>query len=335
MKKNKIFNLFLSVIVIIFTVVNSVSAAASDYALYYDEISINDKIANIGFNKHFSSDPKKDIANLFKKMDDYTEKQDFKRLKLLFSNEFINNDGFDNEIYFKAIKTAFSNYQYTSVNTVIKNISVFDNYAIAFVTENSEGETLQESPDSKDKGYIISSANIYYYLVKDGSKWKISSANVLDETCSLLYGEAKNVFFTLNVPQQVKSGTDYTASLSFSPMKEILVMASIYNEPVTFPAPAPKKETYKPVKNDCILERILTSNNNRYNEYAVASIGITRPQMTNKSISLKLVGTAYVIRRVNVLNTKPQNIVPDGKKIKQFSNSEEVHVPVEKTKGIK
>lgn len=279
-----------------------------------DEYSINEKIASVGFGKFFTSDSKKEIANLFKKVDKYTEKQDLKKLKELYDDNFINNDGFDKEIYFKAVKASFENYKYTSVNTEIKNYAVFDNYATVYVTENSEGETIGEN---EEKGLIISSSDTYYYLVREGRKWKIASANVMDEKCSLLYGEAKNVYFSLNVPLQVKAGSEYTSSLSFQPAKNTIIMAALSNEPITFPAQGLQKESYKTVKNDGILERILTANKDKFNEYSIASIGITSPEINGTKISVKLIGTAYIVRRVNVLDTKSQCIKQDFKKNKK------------------
>ena len=322
--KNKIYSLILLAVIAVSSVSQSVFANEE-----FDEYSINEKLASIGFGKFFATDSKKEIANVFKKIDTYTEKQDLKKLKELYDDNFINNDGFDKDVYFKAVKTAFDNYRYTSVNTEIKNVAVFDNYAIALVTENSEGETLKNG--ESDQGLIISSADIYYYLTRDGRKWKISSANVMDEKCSLLYGEAKNVYFSLNIPLQVKAGSEYTSSLTFQPMKTHIVMAALSNEPITFPTQGLKKESYKTVKNDGVLERILTANKDKYNEYAVASIGITEPELNGTKITVKLVATAYVIRRVNVLSTKPQKIeTPKPKKLNINDDNLSEHVKEEK-----
>ena len=47
-----------------------------------DGVSVEDRIAAVGFGKVFSSDPQKEILNIFKKLDSYSEKQDLKKLKL-------------------------------------------------------------------------------------------------------------------------------------------------------------------------------------------------------------------------------------------------------------
>lgn len=322
--KTKICSLILLSIIAISAATQNVLASEE-----IDEYSINEKIAAIGFGKFFVSDSKKEITNLFKKIDNYTEKQDLRKLKEFYDDNFINNDGFDKDTYFKAVKTAFDNYKYTSANTEVKNVAVFDNYAIALVTENSEGKTLKDGEN--DNGLIISSADIYYYLTREGRKWKISSATVMDEKCSILYGEAKNIYFSLNVPLQVKAGSEYTSSLSFQPTKTHIVMAALSNEPITFPSQGLKKESYKTIKNDGILERILISNKDKYNEYAVASIGITAPELNGTKITVKLVGTAYVIRRVNVLSTKLQKVeTPKSKKLNVNDECVTEHVKEEK-----
>ena len=73
-----------------------------------DEVSVDDRIAAVGFGKVFSSDPQKEILNIFKKLDTYTEKQDLKKLKLLYSEDYINNDGYDIDTYMKSVKNGFS-----------------------------------------------------------------------------------------------------------------------------------------------------------------------------------------------------------------------------------
>ena len=55
---------------------------------------------------------------------------------------------------------------------------------------------------------------------------------------------------------------------------------------------------------DNILERIFRSNTDNVNEYIVASIGLTRADVTDLSIKLSLTGFGYTIKRVNVI---PQN----------------------------
>lgn len=284
-----------------------VSVCASQ-AEVLDEAAINEKIASIGFGKMFVSDPKKDIENLFKKLDTYTIKKDVKNIRSCFSDDFVNNDGYDIDVYMKSVKNGFESYNNRVITTKILSISVNDDYAVAHVNEHEESETAKPVSNIEGNGLVIASADVYYYLKKNGRKWQITSANVIDENCSILYGSAKNVYFSLNIPNQVKAGSEYTASLSFAPIKDVFVMASISQEPAIYPMPF-SQEMFKTVKGDGLLERIFKANSDNYNEYVIASIGMTKANVVSESdINLRLVGSAYVIRRVNVFKPMPQKV---------------------------
>lgn len=271
-----------------------------------DEISIDERIASIGIGKLFTADPQKEITNLFKKIDLYNEKSDFKKIKTFYSEDFINNDGFDANTFLKSMKTGFSLYENKKMNTKINSISVNDNYAVVHVSENGEADTIDLSQDIKEKGHVLASADVYYFLQKNNKKWQIVSANVIDENFTVLYGFAKNVYFALNVPRQIKAGAEYTASLSFAPMKDVLVSASIEHKPIIFPV-AKTVNSFKTVNSDGVLERIFVANSNNYNEYVIATIGLSRPKMiTPENFNIELTGTAFVLRRVNVFKPLPQ-----------------------------
>lgn len=280
----------------------------SSFAEDTDEVSVEDRIAAVGFGKVFSSDPKKEILNIFKKLDTYTEKQDIKKIKLLYSDDFVNNDGYDLDTYLKSVKNGFSSYTIKNLFTKINNIAINDDYAIVHVTETGEAETLKPIDGIDGNGLIISSADVYYHLKKQNGKWKIASANIIDETCSILYGTAKSIYFSLNVPSQVKSGSEYTITLSFAPLKEVFVAASLFSSQIIYPMNLPKTD-FKAIKGDGVLERLVTANSDDYNEYAVATIGLSTPKIigTNQ-YDIETTGSAIVMRRVNVFKPMPQKI---------------------------
>ncbi|MGN0014071.1 MAG: nuclear transport factor 2 family protein, partial [Candidatus Gastranaerophilaceae bacterium] len=298
--KKLLINLVLTACCIL-PVANSVFAVENS-----EEALINEKIASIGFGKIFVSDPQKEIETLFKKLDSYSLKKDLKNIRTYFSDDFVSNDGYDIDTYMKSVKNGFESYNARSVTTKILSIAVNDDFAVVHVCESGEAETTKPAAQIEGNGLVLSSADIYYFLKKEANKWKITSANVLDENCSILYGAAKNVYFSLNVPTQIKAGCEYTSSLSFAPMKDIFVMASLSKDPIVYPLPL-AIDSFKSIKRDGILERIFTSNTDGYNEYAIASIGMTRADMLNSKIELKIIGSAYVIRRVNVFKPMPQN----------------------------
>lgn len=273
-----------------------------------DEVSVDDRIAAVGFGKVFSSDPQKEILSIFKKLDSYTEKQDLKKLKMLYSDDFVNNDGYDIDTYIKSVKNGFSSFKVKNLFTKVNNIAINDDYAVVHVTETGEAETLKQVDGIDGNGLIISTADVYYYLKRQNGKWKIASSNIIDETCSILYGAAKSVYFSINVPSQVKSGSEYTISLAFAPLKEVFVAASLFSSPIIYPMNLPKTD-FKAIKGDGVLERLVTANSDDYNEYAVATIGMTSPKLiADNQYELENTGSAIVMRRVNVFRPMPQKI---------------------------
>lgn len=275
---------------------------SSQAVLAQDESYINEKLSSIGFGKGANKDVKDEITELFEDFDKYSDTVNMRKIKSFFSKDFINNDGFDYSLYMKSIKDGADLITNRKSKTEILSIDVCENYVIVHVKEYGEAETAKDSADKLGKGILIVYAEVYYTLQKEGNNWKILSANVVDEICKMLYGEAKNIYFFLNTPMQVKEDTEYTATLSFQLAPDCVAMSSISSEPIVYPVPK-NKDVFKPVNQDGVLERIFRANTSRHNEYAIASVGITKPElMSAGTVNVKLIGTAYIIKRVNVFS---------------------------------
>lgn len=288
--------LFLSVITVFYFITATQAVSAQE------ENSVNEKLSSIGFGKGSSKDVKTEITELFEDFDKYSDSANMKRMKSYFSKDFINNDGFDYSLYMKSIKDGSDLIANRKSKTEILSMDIFENYVIVHAKEYGEAETAKESGDKLGKGLLILDADIYYTLQKEGRKWKILSANVIDETCKMLYGEAKNIYFFLNTPMQVKEDTEYTATLSFQLPPGCVSMSSISSEPIIYPVPR-NKDVFKAVGPDGVLERIFRANTSHNNEYVIASVGITKPELLSKdTVNVNLTGTAYILKRVNIFS---------------------------------
>lgn len=289
--------LYLKITLLLVVIIN---LFVQQQVLAQNEDYINEKLASIGFGKYFNKDPKEEIQEFFANIDKYSDLNNFKKIKSYFSKDFVNNDGFDYSLYLKSMKDSSDTYTNRKSKTKILDIQIMENYATVHVEENGEATTLKDSKDNLGKGTIILKAEIYYTLKKDGRNWKILSANTVKENCMILFGEAKKMYFSLNAPMQVKADTEYTATLSFQPLSDCVYMSSISTEPIIYPVPK-TKDVFKAVKPDGVLERIFRANSNNYNEYVIASIGITKPEVvSDAALNIKLVGAAYVLNRVNI-----------------------------------
>lgn len=275
----------------------SVSVEADD--IEKDEFDI---IKKISLKNKLRRSPKAQIESFYKKYNRYTDKNDMKKLKELYSDSFVNNDGFDKDTIFKLMEEASSAYKNVNYTTEILSIDVSGNYAVVKIKETAVGETSEKSSKLNDVGYITSEMFFKNYLRKEDGKWKIISAEIESELIALKYGEAKKTNIQFYAPSVIPAGTEYEATVRLEAPDGVLIVGSIVNEPIKFPQ-VNARDVLRAVKSE-ELARILKSNNDNYNEYATVSIGITRAHIEPPSVVVNMTGMAIVMSRVNVINKK-------------------------------
>lgn len=250
--------------------------------------------------------PEKDVKKVMLSQFKYANQGNFDKFISTFDENYVNSDGFNLEIYSELVKDIWSTYENIKYGVKIKSIKIEDDKAIVDVTEY----TSANLPLTKNyTGELASQSESTYYLNKTGGKWKVISDSVSDETTKMLYGLAKDMDIKLTVPNKVNADTEYTAALEFVTPKNMVAIASIAADKVEYPQPK-TKEVFRPMPEDNILERLFTANNDRANEYIVASIGLTQTNICDLSIKMSLTGFGYIIKRVNVI---PKNEISDDK----------------------
>ncbi len=252
------------------------------------------------FNLRITNNEAREVKKVLESQVKYANKTDFENFISTYDKKYINADGFNLDSYSKLVKETWNTFNEIKYSIDIKNVVVCDNKAIAELTETSYAQIPVNETLS---GELKSFANSVYYLQKTDDGWKVVSDSVLDETTSMLYGEAKDLDIKLTVPKQILADTEYTASLEFTPPAETIAIASISNEKVEYPQKQ-LQEVFRKMPEDNILERIFRANTDNVNEYIVASIGLTKADVSDLSIKLSLTGFGYTIKRVNVI---PQN----------------------------
>ena len=252
---------------------------------------------------HFFKNDTKAIKSLLKSQVRYANKTNFNKFIATYDKDYMNADGLDLEKYSNLVKDVWETYDNIEYNVEIKNIALKDNNATVEVVETSYAKIPAEA---KMEGVLSSEANSIYYLKKIDGKWKVSSDKVKTENTSMMYGDARNLDIKLTAPNEVKANTEYTASLEFTPPKDVIAIASIANDKVEYPQKQ-AKEVFRKLPEDNILERLFVSNSDNVNEYVIASIGLTKADITDLSIKLSLTGFGYQIIRVNVLPEKEEN----------------------------
>lgn len=243
----------------------------------------------------------------------YTNKYDLKGLATLYSDDFVNSDGFNKDIYFKLIDETWKTYPDITYNTEIKNIDFNDNYATVFVHETAVATATDTVGDIQVIGELYSTAKSVYFLEKTGSKWVISSEKIVEETSALKYGDARYINMELNSPKQTGPNKYYTTTLKVDAPSDSVVIASISKENIVYPQ-TKAEDAFRKLPDDNILERVFLSNKNNVNEYTVASVGITKAEPYNENqVKVYMGGLAFIMTRVNVIpenkyiKTEPEN----------------------------
>lgn len=236
------------------------------------------------------------VEKLLKSQIKYANQNNFEKFIKTYDSKYINADGFNLDIYSKLVKDIWSTYDNIEYKILIKDIDIAENKATVKLIETSQADiSMSEAYD----GYLKSTADSIYKLEKNNGKWKVVSDCVVDETTTLLYGNAKNLDIKLSVPTNIEANQDYIATLEFIPPKDTIAIASLASDIVEYPQKQ-TKEVFRPLPEDNILERFFTSNTQNANEYVVASIGLTKTEVCDLSLKLNLTGFGYAIRRVNV-----------------------------------
>ena len=250
----------------------------------------------------FNNDTRK-IKSLLNSQVRYANRTNFDKFIDTYDKNYKNSDGFNLETYSQLVKDIWSTYDEIEYDIKIKNITVYNNNAKVEVTETSYADI---PVTSEMDGVLTSEAESVYYLKKINGKWKVSSDKVLKENTSMLYGEAKNLDIKLTAPAEIPANTEYTATLEFTPPKDSIAIASIAMDKVEYPQKQ-AKEVFRKFPDDNILERLFISNSDNVNEYIVASIGLTKADISDLSIKLSLTGFGYQITRVNVIPKKQED----------------------------
>lgn len=288
---------FILLLLTVFLITPACFASDNNYIAYASKTERN--------AKHQAQVLEREVKNTLKQQMYYTNTYNMEGLSSLYAKNYINADGFDKKMYFELVDKTWKLYPDIKYSMTVNNISVVGNTAIASVTEYAKATTSEKVEETEIKGYMSSYSDSIYYFEKIGDNWLITSDSIISEKTSLTYGEANEITIDLVVPQLIPANKEYTASLKVTvPDKRMLTIASIGQEKITYPH-VNAVEVYRKLPESGILERVFKSNKDNLNEYTVASIGITRAQVSKeKEIKLVVTGLGYVITRTNVIPSK-------------------------------
>ena len=242
------------------------------------------------------------IKEFFKQHNKYANTHDVNNLEKLYTDSYINNDGFDKKVYFKSIEETWQSCPDITYTIKIKSININGDYADVNVEETATGTINERIENDKTiAGELHSLAEGIYHMIRINGKWYINAETALTDESSLLYGDARFMEIELQAPNQVSAGETYTVSLKVDTDENTVVVGSIDHDPVTYPTNTPKSELRTINKSSQMLERFIKANSDNINEYAVASLAISKMQPIGTSYRIYMAGLACVMRRVNVI----------------------------------
>lgn len=243
----------------------------------------------------------KQIKELFKIHNEYANAHDLKKLKPLYSDTYMNSDGFDKEIYFKSIETTWESCEDLTYTTEIINVDINGNYARVQVEESATGTIVDSLELMPVTGEIHSKSKGIYHLIKINDKWYISGETAISDESSLLYGDARFMSIEIQAPSQVSAGETYTATLKVNAEPSTFILGSIDHDVLTYPSSTPKNDL-RPIPQSQVLERLIKANTQNLNEYAVASLAISKVRFIDaENLKVYMSGLACVMKRVNVV----------------------------------
>lgn len=259
-------------------------------------------IKRVSLREKFQRTPEAQLNSFYKKYNKYSEKNNIEKLRTLYSDSYISNDGLDKKTIFKMMEEASVAYKNVDYTTEIKEMKVYGNYATVEAIEIATGETTKSYPNLQGVGSVSSKIVYTDYLKKEAGKWKIVSTDIREEDVALKYGRAKLMTTEVTGPNCVPAGSEYDISVKINTTSEDFVVGSITNEKIKYPQEQPK-DVLKSMKYDEI-SRILNANTEGYNEYATISLAISQAAVEPDAIVINMQGIAILMHRVNVTASK-------------------------------
>jgi ketosteroid isomerase-like protein len=247
---------------------------------------------------------KKDIKEIKKMISHFTNlanKHDLDALKPLYADSYMNNDGFDREVYFKNVKETWDECSDITYKIKILSIDMEGAFANVTIEENATGTVFENMELGPAAGEIHSRSKEIYHLAKVNDQWLIAGETVLSDESSLLYGDARFMNINLVSPSQVSASEEYTVSVKVETDKDAYIVGSISQDPVTYPSVV-SEPPLRVFPNSQILERVLKANSDNLNEYAVASLAISKTEHVGiDRMRVYMAGLACLMKRVNVI----------------------------------
>jgi len=292
------------IILLLAIIISTTSAQALEWKFWNKEKSEYKSVFK-GFIGHarLENAEKASVKEFLNKLEEASNSHDLESLKTYYSKDFRSMDGFGYDTFFTMVEETFKVYTDITYNTTVKSIDVYGDWATIALHDIICAEVANPNQinTKENMGKLEGVCDYVLYLKQEGGEWKVISDHIIAEETSLKYGEARGINMKLGSPLHIDNGQEYTISFKMDCPKDTFALASLDREVIMYP-PNKSEESFRKLPLEGILERIVHSPGNGLNEYAIASVGLTRLYYgeENDSLGFKMSGLALLMKRINV-----------------------------------
>ena len=191
---------------------------------------VSDKVSRMEQKKTEKREAK-EIKKFFSKFIALANKHDVEAIKPLFIDSYMNNDGFNKEIYFKSVKETWEDCSDLTYKIKILSMDINGSFANVTIDEVATGTVYDNTEIGPLAGEIHSKSREIYHLTKVSGQWLIAGETVISDESSLLYGDARFMNISLLAPSQVSASEEYTVTVKIDAEPDSYVVGSISQDP--------------------------------------------------------------------------------------------------------
>ena len=221
-----------------------------------------------------------------------------------YDDRFVNGDGLNIDAVKELTKDLWEAYPDIMSKAIEKTVRIQGDYATIESTDVFEGSSSMIRPEVGTKGNLRATSAGQMFFKKFGTAWKVTSDKTLVEKVSIGYGIGAELLdqnkIQITAPEQVISGQQYTARLTFNLSDDIKPVAAISKELLIYPQVS-VGDKFRLI-GEKFIERLINANRISRNELVTATVGLT-----GGALKPKLLGLVFLSRRVNVVPVSGDN----------------------------
>ncbi len=268
---------------------------------------------SISLNPAFCLDKKdyKEAVAASKKMCKLVNQNKIDELKDYYATDYKSFDGYTRDELMDIYKVALELYPDIKSKEKITKVEEENGNIKIYITEKSKikidptyVEAIWESMD-KLKGTMQSSSHYAVIFKKENGAWVVASDEIYDETTEIKYGEAIGASFQMDMPDNIKSGEEYTVKTVLKPKKGRFMVGSIGHDKIALPLEK-NDSPFRSIEGKGTLERVMIANKEGKNEYVNYSYAFIAPhtfkdKYTESVTYMFVSGMGFVVKRINIL----------------------------------